>query len=209
MQLYKNSVRAGSGLGREVAWVLSLYIYSHLQKTNYAVCAFVHCVNFLYAWPQLVRDVVRDNFSINVNGHLGHNFATDEYVETFMVKPLKNYATGQTSFKMLQKLSVSSQLIKHVRDSYSSAFNFKRSRRHKVPDALKDQMAVRDFAINEQFFHLDENDAFTFDGSGRTNKKVAAKFIDIRQKGLAIAKKKFSLWMFSNFPLWRESNSRK
>ena len=108
MQLYKNSVRQGSGLGREVAWILSLYIYSQLQKTNYAVCSFVHCVNFLYAWPKLIRDVVRNHFSINVNGHVGHNFATDEYVETFMVKPLKSYATGQTSFKMLQRLSDSS-----------------------------------------------------------------------------------------------------
>jgi len=127
LHLYKKSVREGSGLGREVAWLVNLYIFTQLRKTNYAVCAFVHCINFLYRWPELLREVVSNNFSINVSGQVGHNFATDEYVESFMVKPLKTYATGHTSFTMLKTLSVSSQLIKHIRDTYKSAFKFTKS----------------------------------------------------------------------------------
>jgi hypothetical protein len=36
----------------------------------------------------------KNNSTVNVSGKAGHNVDLDEYVETYIVRPLKTYATG-------------------------------------------------------------------------------------------------------------------
>ena len=204
LMVYRNSIRQGSGLGRELAWVLSLYVYSQLKKTNYSTSALVHCVNFLYAWPLLTREIVRNYFFVNVKGRKNHNMALDEYVESHMVKPLKVYATGHTSFRILQLLSVSTQLMKHVHDSYQDTFDFAGSRSHKVPDSLPDQVKISEFALQHKFFSKQVQHCKAFNDNGPTDKNVQAKFTNIYESGKAVNKSKFPSKMYSNFPEWRQ-----
>ena len=206
LDLYKLCVRNASGIGREVVWLISLLIYGPLQKKNYYVCAFVHCINFCYKWPALLRSVVRKNFAVSVRGQPGHSLAMDEYVESRMVKPLKMYATGHTSIRVLQALSVSSQYIHHVREVYSETFSLSQSRSHKVPNSVPDQLRVGRFALKERFFRIDcQQQANVFDSSGRKSEYVPKRLCKIEAKGKDMLKKRFSSKMYTSFREWRKA----
>ena len=94
-ELYLSSVKFGDGVGREAVWMVMLPLFAQLQKRNYWTEAFVHVVNFIAAWPSVTRKVLQHNCSVNVKGKDGHNIALDEWVEAYLVQPLKNYASGK------------------------------------------------------------------------------------------------------------------
>lgn len=71
-----------------------LPLFAQSQKQNYWVEAFVHVVNLVAAWPLTTRKLRQQNCSINVKGKQGNCLALDEWVETYMVLPLKKYASG-------------------------------------------------------------------------------------------------------------------
>ena len=82
--------------------LLDMYITSSkegdgLNFRNYWTEAFVHVVNFTSLWPLAFRQMIRRNMSVNLSGKQGHNIDMDEYVETYMVRPLKVYASGKIS----------------------------------------------------------------------------------------------------------------
>ncbi len=85
----------GDGTLRKTAWVLLLPIFAQLNFRNNWTEAFVHVVNFTSLWPLAFRCMVKNNMSFNLSGKRGHNVDLDEYVETYIVRPLKNYATGR------------------------------------------------------------------------------------------------------------------
>lgn len=199
LNLYKKSVRNGYGFGREVVWLLGILIYGPMQKKNYYASAMVHCINLLYKWPKFVRDVISAHFSVSVKGKCGHDIANDEYVETYLVRPLKMYCTGHTTVKMLQKLSVSSQIIKHVRDAYVEGFSFRRSRDHKVPDSLVDQVKVALFCIEHGFFTNDSESVKLFDENGITERNVPKSLLDVQLKGQQMLASKFSSKMYTYY----------
>ncbi len=84
----------GDGLLRETSWVLLLPIFAQLDFRNYWTEAFVHVVNFTSLWPLAFRRMVKNNCTINISGKRGHNLDLDEYVETYIVRPLKMYSSG-------------------------------------------------------------------------------------------------------------------
>ena len=69
-------------------------LFTQSNKRNYHTEATVHIVNLVAAWPLALRELLRKNCSISLNGKEGHNLALDECVESFVVQPMKNYATG-------------------------------------------------------------------------------------------------------------------
>ena len=93
--LYKTSIREGDGVAREAVWMLMLPLFAQLQKRNYWTEAFVHVVNLVATWPQATRKMLQHNCSVNVKGRQGHCLALDEWVETYIVLPLKKYASGK------------------------------------------------------------------------------------------------------------------
>lgn len=93
-ELYTSSVKFGDGIGREAVWMLMMPLFAQLQKRNYWTEAFVHLVNLLAAWPLFTRKILQTNCSVSVKGAYGHNIALDEWVESYLVRPLKNYASG-------------------------------------------------------------------------------------------------------------------
>ena len=99
--LYLSSVKFGDGVGREAVWMVMLPLFSQLQKRNYWTEAFVHIINIIAAWPLATRKILQKNCSVSVKGRDGHNIALDEWVETYLVQPLKNYASGLSIYRLL------------------------------------------------------------------------------------------------------------
>lgn len=93
-ELYLSSVKFADGVGREAVWMVMLPLFAQLQKRNYWTEAFVHVSNIVAAWPLATRLILQNNCSVSVKGREGHNIALDEWVETYLVQSLKNYASG-------------------------------------------------------------------------------------------------------------------
>lgn len=93
-QMYLNSIKFGHGIAREATWMLMHPLFAQSNKRNYHTEAMVHIVNFVAAWPLATRELLRHNCSISLNGKEGHNIALDEWVESCVVQPMKNYSTG-------------------------------------------------------------------------------------------------------------------
>ena len=92
--LYEDAIKFGHGLGREAAWMLMHPLFAQANKRNYHTEAMVYIINFVAAWPRATRELLRHNCSVSLNGKNGHNIALDEWVESCVVQPMKNYATG-------------------------------------------------------------------------------------------------------------------
>ena len=54
-QMYLYSIRFGHGLGREASWMLMHPLFAQSNKRNYHTEAMVHIVNFVAAWPLVLR----------------------------------------------------------------------------------------------------------------------------------------------------------
>ena len=93
-EFYLTSVKFADGVGREAVWMLMLPLFAQLQKRNYWTEAFIHIVNLIAAWPIATRKILEKNCSVSISGKMGHNIALDEWVEAYLVGPLKNYASG-------------------------------------------------------------------------------------------------------------------
>ena len=88
-------MKFGDGVAHEAVWMLMLPLFAQLQKRNYWTEAFVHVVNLTTAWPIVTRKLLQNNCSVSIKGREGHKIALDEWVEAYLVQPLKNYATGK------------------------------------------------------------------------------------------------------------------
>lgn len=97
--LYLSCIKFGNGVAREAMWMMMLPLFAQAQKRNYWTEAFIHVVNLIGAWPIATRKVLQNNCSVSVKGREGHNIALDEWVETYLVQPLKNYVTGKPQLK--------------------------------------------------------------------------------------------------------------
>lgn len=96
LQLYCCATKHGDGLCRETVWLMLLPVFCQLGMKNYWTESLVHIVNFMAKWPLAVRKMMQQNCSISVKGNKGANIDLDEYVETYIVQPLKNYVSGES-----------------------------------------------------------------------------------------------------------------
>jgi hypothetical protein len=86
---YKESVRNGNGLALEGVWMVCPALYSQMGKTNYRNEAFTHTVNAIAKWPLAYRLLYQRNRTVNLDGKQGRQLAGDEWVEDFLVRPVK------------------------------------------------------------------------------------------------------------------------
>ena len=93
-QMYCTAIRYGNGIAREASWMIMHPLFAQSNKRNYHTEAMVHIVNFLSMWPLATRELLRKNCSISLSGNEGRNLALDEWVESCVVQPMKNYSTG-------------------------------------------------------------------------------------------------------------------
>ena len=93
-QLYLDAIHYNMGVARETVWMLLLPLAAQLQKLNYWTESLVHVVNFTANWPLATRKMLQENCSVNINGKPGRGIGIDEFVETYMVRPMKEYSSG-------------------------------------------------------------------------------------------------------------------
>ena len=96
LDLYCSATKNGNGVSRETVWLILLPIFCQLRMKNYWTESLVHVVNFIAKWPLAVRKMMQQNCSISIKGNKGANIDLDEYVETYIVQPLKNYVSGKS-----------------------------------------------------------------------------------------------------------------
>ncbi|XP_078591192.1 uncharacterized protein LOC144870649 [Branchiostoma floridae x Branchiostoma japonicum] len=203
LRLYYSSIKNGDGNAREAVWMMLLPIFSQSKKKNYWIEALSHVVNMTAAWPIAIRRMVQQNCSVSVDGRKGHNIACDEYVETHIVKPLKQYCSGQTTLKTLKRLNVNLQLVGSARACYksSSGFDVHNTKRHSEPSPLLDQIFVCLFCLKEQFFmyNPDRRKAKIYPSTG-TQKFVPNDRCDVYSKGCEKVRSNFQRKMYDIFP---------
>ena len=150
---YKQSVRHGNGIAIEGIWILCPPLYCTVGKTNYKGEAFTHIVNGIAKWPIAYRKMYQQNRTINLDGGKGRQLA-GEWVEEYLVRPVKQYASAQSSFAMVELMSCSTNLLEMNREMYKNheAFDVHRTSKHKTPTSVYDQLKVAQFATKENWF---------------------------------------------------------
>ena len=99
-----------------------------------------------------MREMFRQNCSIAVKERKHHNMAIDEYVESMVVKPIKEYVKKHMTLSMLQKINMNLELFKHIRRVYMKGFNVHRATARSKPDSLPDIVKTCWFVMKEKWF---------------------------------------------------------
>ena len=87
-------------------------------KINYRDEAFTHVVNAIAKCPYAYRLMCRRNKTVNLDGMHGKQLAGDEWVEDYLVKPVKQFTSAQSSFSMVELMSCSVNLLEMNRNMY-------------------------------------------------------------------------------------------
>ena len=130
-------------------------LFTAVGKTNYRDESFTQVVNSIAKWPLAYRKLYQQNRTINWDGKKGSQLAGDEWVEEFLVRPTKQYASAQSSFQMVELMSCSTNLLEMNRTMYKSrdAFDIHNTnKKHKKPSSAYDQLKVAQFALKEEWF---------------------------------------------------------
>ena len=115
----KESIRNGK-IALEGVWMLCPALFTAVGKTNYRDESFTQVVNSITKWPLAYRKLYQQNRTINLDGKKGSQLAGDEWVEEFLVRPIKQYASAQSSFQMVELMSCSTNLLEMNRTMYKS-----------------------------------------------------------------------------------------
>ena len=157
-QLYDMATRHGDGIAHEAVYQAQVPMYAQLGFCNYYTEVFRHTVNFLAKWPSATRLLLQQNCCVNILGKKSHGVELDAYVESEVVRPLKNYASQHTTVDMCEKLMANLDLLKCVRRAYMSkqGFDVHHSSLHSVQSSLLDQIKGAWFCIQKEFFKCKE-----------------------------------------------------
>ena len=118
MRWCKESTRYGNGLSMEDVWMLLPQLYAQVGKTNYRDEAFTQYVYAVAHLPLAYRKMYQQNRSVNVDGRQGRQLAGDEWVESYLIRPVKQYASAQSSFAMVELMSCSVNLLEMNKSMY-------------------------------------------------------------------------------------------
>jgi hypothetical protein len=202
---YKESVRHGNGEAVEGVWMACPQLYSVLNKVNYRDESFTMTVNAIARWPLAYRKMYQQNRSVSISGNKGKHLAGDEWVEGYLVAPVKRYASAQTSFQMLETMSASTNLHEETKKLYKSreAFDIHSTKKHCKPSSMYHIMKIAQFAISEQWFqNCDRKVVKLYDWPENKSKSttVPEKYIDVLKKGDKRAKEEFPSFLLRKFP---------
>ena len=115
---YKESIRQGNGISVEGVWMLCPALFCQVGKTNYHDEAFTQIVNSIAKWPLVYRKLYQQNRTVNLSGNVGRQLAGDEWVEEYLVRPVKQFAQAQSSFNMVELMSCSINLLETNREIF-------------------------------------------------------------------------------------------
>ena len=182
-------------------------LFCQVGKINYRDKAFTQIVNSIAKWPLAYRRLYQQNRTVNVSGNVGRQLAGDEWVEEYLVRPVKQFARAQSSFNMVELMSCSINLLEMNRAMYRSreAFNIHATKKHKTPSSAIDQMKVAQFALKEHWFENEDRTSVKRypwgDKECVPGDEVPAKYIDAYSKGDKKAKLEFKSFLHRKFPI--------
>ena len=199
--------RHGNGHAIEGVWMLCPALFCQMGKINYRDEAFIHTVNATAKWPYAYRLMYQRNKTINLEGKQGKQLAGDEWVEDYLVRPVKQFTSAQSSFSMVELMSCSVNLLEMNRKMYKAkeAFDIHHTRKHKKPSSLYDQIKVAQFVIKERWFECEHRkDVHQYSWAGKTVREgqtVPKKCIDALSKGAEKASEEFVPFLHRKFPI--------
>jgi len=202
---YKESIRHGNGMAIEGVWMLCPPLYCQVGKTNYRDEAFVQIVNAIAKWPRAYKLMYRQNRTVNVSGKQGHQLAGDEWVEDFLVRPVKQFISAQSSFSMVELMSCSANILELNKEMYksSAAFDVHQTKTHQKPSSLYDQTKVAQFALKEEWFKKTSSIAKKYPWGGKSVKPqepIPKKCLNVFKQGDEKARKEFKGFLNRKFP---------
>ena len=177
-----------------------------MGKINYRDEAFSQVVNSIAKWPLAYRLMYQQNRTVNLDGHQGRQLAGDEWVEDFLVRPVKQFTAVQSSFQMVELMSCSVNLLEMNRNMYKhrEAFNVHNTKKHKKPSSVYDQLKVAQFALKEEWFvkkDRKEVPRYSYgDKKVKDGEKVTSKYIDALAKGETKASSEFKSFLHRKYP---------
>ncbi|CAB4003461.1 Hypothetical predicted protein [Paramuricea clavata] len=204
--LYKlrQAVRMGNGKAREACWIELTPIFAAFNKKNYKTESLVHMLNFTALWPLAYREMFRRNCSVNVKGKHGHNFAIDEYMETFVVKPVKLYGRKQTTIEMLGKICMNIELLEHIKSIYQQSFDTSIGGKSSVPDPTPDWIKVAWFAIHHKWLINAQRKTVNLYPHGKKELSdladIPKECLNVEERGCNKIKENFSEMIYRQFP---------
>jgi hypothetical protein len=71
-------------------------LFCQVGKINYRDEAFAQIVNSIAKWPLAYRKLYQQNGTVNLSGNVGRQLAGDEWVEEYLVRPVKQFARAHT-----------------------------------------------------------------------------------------------------------------
>lgn len=182
----------------EGMWMLCPSLYGQIGKMNYRDEAFIQCVNAVAHLPLAYRKMYQQNRSVNVDGKQGRQLAGDEWVEDFLVRPVKQFAHAQSSFSMIELMSCRVNLLEMNRTMYKNreAFNIHNTKKHQKPSSMYDSLKVAQFALRENWFaSLGREEVKKY-----SDAPVQLKYIDPLTMGNKKAKEEFISFLHRKFP---------
>ena len=96
----------------------------------------------------------QQNRTVRLDGTQGKQLAGDEWVEDYLVRPVKQFASAQSTFSMVELTSCSLHLLEINRQMYKhrESFDIHNTKKHKKPPSLNDQLKVTKFVIRQEWF---------------------------------------------------------
>ena len=159
LELFNFAMAHNWGLAREVCYILQLPSYAHLNFHNYYTESFTHILNFLYKWPLAFRKMLQQNSCVNMYGKRGCGTELDCWVESSIVKPVKQHVSGHSTVKTCRRIGSAIDFVKSVRNSYrgKNAFDKHTASRHPVAPPIADQVKGAWFCLSKNLIASDSN----------------------------------------------------
>ena len=151
------------------------------------------------------RKLYQRNRTVNLDGKSGKQLAGDEWVEDFLVRPIKQFASAQ-SFNMVELMSCSANLLEMNMSMYKSreAFDIHSTKKHKKPSSTFDQLKVAQFALKEGWFENKERTTVLkypwADVSCKPGEQVPARYLNAYEKGDSKARSEFLGFLQRKYP---------
>ena len=151
-KLYDASTAYGDGFAREVVYQALLPIYAQLGFRNFYNEVIRHVLNFLAQWPLATRRFLQQNRSVNFSGKKRHGIKLDGFVESEVVKPLKKYASGNTTVTKCERVMANIDLLKMVRAAHmgKEVFDVHHTSRHSEQTPFPHQLKGAWFCLQQR-----------------------------------------------------------
>jgi hypothetical protein len=138
-------------------------------------------------------------------GKKGNGIELDGYVESEVVKPLKQYVSGHSTVTMCERLMVNLDMIKAIRREYmgKDGFDVHHTSRHCVQSPLPDQIKGTWFCLRKGFFEdrkRQDVECYPLNSKGCASGKVPKNLLDVVEKGKNKIKDNFKAKLYESFP---------